>query len=330
MSFIVALILLMIYMCSMYGFIPGMVANGALVLNLFFTLGILSSFQAALTMSGIAGMVLALGMAVDANVLIYERTKEELRTGKGVKKALSDGYANAFSAIFDSNLTSIITGIILFNFGTGPIRGFATTLIIGILISFFTAVFMTRLFYDYFMGKDKLLNLTFSSKISKNLMANVHFDFMGRNKLWLSITGAAVVVCIAFLAIRGLSQSIDFTGGRNFKVQFENKVEPEQIRELISSKFGDANVSVIAIGTDGKTVRISTNYRIEEEGNNIDSEIEAYLYETLKPVLTQNITLETFIDRENHTGGSIVSSQKVGPSIADDIKVSAIWSVVLA
>ena len=330
MSFIVALILLMIYMCAMYGFIPGMVANGALVLNMFFTLGILSSFQAALTMSGIAGMVLALCISGGANVLIYERTKEELRSGKGVKKALADGYSNAFSAIFDSNLTSIITGIILFNFGTGPIRGFATTLIIGILISFFTAVFMTRLFYDHFMGKDKLLNLTFSSSISKNLMANVRFDFMGRNKLWLTITGTAVVVCLAFLTTRGLSQSIDFTGGRNFKVQFENKVEPEQIRELISSKFGDANVSVIAIGTDGKTVRISTNYRIEEEGNNVDSEIEAYLYETLKPVLTQNITLETFIDRENHTGGSIISSQKVGPSIADDIKVSAIWSVVLA
>ena len=329
-SFVVALILLMIYMCSMYGFIPGMVANCALFLNFFFTLGILSSFQAALTMSGIAGMVLSLGMAVDANVLIYERTKEELRAGKGVKKALADGYSNAFSAIFDSNLTSIITGIILFNFGTGPIRGFATTLIIGILISFFTAVFMTRLFYDHFMSKDKLLNLTFSSKISKNLMANVHFDFMGRNKLWLTTTGVIIVICIAFLATRGLSQSIDFTGGRNFKVQFENKVEPEQVRELISSKFGDANVSVIAIGTDGKTVRISTNYRIEEEGNNIDSEIEAYLYETLKPLLTQNITLETFIDRENHTGGSIISSQKVGPSIADDIKVSAIWSVVLA
>lgn len=329
-SFVVALILLMIYMCSMYGFVPGMVANGALVLNLFFTLGILSSFQAALTMSGIAGMVLALGMAVDANVLIYERTKEELRAGKGVKKALADGYSNAFSAIFDSNLTSIITGIILFNFGTGPIRGFATTLIIGILISFFTAVFMTRLFYDHFMSKDKLLNLTFSSAISKKLMANVRFDFMGRNKLWLTIAGTVVMVCVAFLAVRGLSQSIDFTGGRNFKVQFEDKVEPEQIRELISSKFGDANVSVIAIGTDGKTVRISTNYRIEEEGNNVDSEIEAYLYETLKPVLTRNITLETFIDRENHTGGSIVSSQKVGPSIADDIKESAIWSVVLA
>ena len=302
MSFVVALILLMVYMCSMYGFIPGMVANGALVLNMFFTLGILSSFQAALTMSGIAGMVLSLGMAVDANVLIYERTKEELRAGKGVKKALADGYANAFSAIFDSNLTSIITGIILFNFGTGPIRGFATTLIIGILISFFTAVFMTRLFYEHFMSKDKLLNLTFSTGISKNLMANVHFDFMGRNKLWMTLTGIGVVVCIAFLSMRGLSQSIDFTGGRNFKVQFENKVEPEQVRELIASKFGDANVSVIAIGADGKTVRISTNYRIEEEGNNIDSEIEAYLYETLKPLLTQNITLE----------------------------ISAIWSVVLA
>lgn len=329
-SFIVALILLMIYMCSMYGFIPGMVANGALVLNMFFTMGILSSFQAALTMSGIAGMVLALGMAVDANVLIYERTKEELRAGKGVKKALADGYSNAFSAIFDSNLTSIITGIILFNFGTGPIRGFATTLIIGILISFFTAVFMTRLVYEYFMNKDKWLNLTFSSKLSKNLMANVHFDFMGRNKQWFTITGTILVICIGSLFVRGLSQSIDFTGGRNFKVQFENAVEPEQVRELIASKFGDSNVSVIAIGTDKKTVRISTNYRIEEEGNNVDSEIEAYLYETLKPVLTQNITLETFIDRENHTGGSIVSSQKVGPSIADDIKTSAMWSVVLA
>ena len=329
-SFVVALILLMVYMCSMYGFIPGMVANCALILNFFFTLGILSSFQAALTMSGIGGMVLSLGMAVDANVLIYERTKEELRAGKGVKKALADGYSNAFSAIFDSNLTSIITGIILFNFGTGPIRGFATTLIIGILVSFFTAVFMTRLVYEHFMNKDKWLNLTFTTKISKNLMANTHFDFMGTNKKSMIIVSAIIIVCIGSFAIRGLSQSIDFTGGRNFKVQFENPVEPEQVRELISSKFGDANVSVIAIGTDKKTVRISTNYRIEDAGNNVDSEIEAYLYETLKPVLTQNITLETFIDRDNHTGGSIVSSQKVGPSIADDIKTGAIYSVVLA
>ena len=329
-SFIVALIILMIYMCAMYGLIPGMVANSALILNLFFTLGILASFQAALTMSGIAGIVLALGMAVDANVLIYERTKEELRAGKVVKKALADGYSNAFSAIFDSNLTSIITGIILFNFGTGPIRGFATTLIIGILISFFTAVFLTRLVYEHFMNKDKWQNITFTTGLSKNLMQNVHFDFMGRAKTWLTVAAVAAVVCIGFLATRGLSKSIDFTGGRNFKVQFENEVEPEQIRELIADKFGDANVSVIAVGTDGKTVRISTNYRIQEEGNNVDSEIEAYLYEALKPVLTQDISLETFIDRDNYTGGSIISSQKVGPSIAEDITTSAIWSVVLA
>ncbi len=329
-SFVVALILLMIYMCAMYGFIPGMIANGALILNFFFTLGILSSFQAALTMSGIAGMVLALGMAVDANVLIYERTKEELHSGKGVKKALADGYSNAFSAIFDSNLTSIITGIILFNFGTGPIRGFATTLIIGILCSFFTAVFMTRLVYEHYMNKDKLLNQTFTSSISKNLLVNTHFDFMKNNKRSFIIAGVIILVCVASFAIRGLSQSIDFTGGRNYKVQFEEQIEPEQVRELIASKFGDANVSVIAIGTDKKTVRISTNYRIEEEGSNVDSEIEEYLYETLKPLLTQNISLATFIDRDNHTGGSIISSQKVGPSIADDIKTSAIWSVVLA
>ena len=329
-SFVVALIVLMIFMCFLYGFIPGMIANGALFINFFFTLGVLSSFQAALTMSGIAGIVLSLGIAVDANVLIYERTKEELRAGKGVKQALSDGYSNAFSAIFDSNLTSIITGVILFYFGTGPIRGFATTLIIGIMASFFTAVFMTRVVYSEFMSRDKLLNLSFSSKWSKNLFVNTRFDFMGTNMRSFIIVSAIILVCIGSFAIRGLSQSIDFTGGRNFKVQFEQPVEPEQVRDLIAKKFGDANVSVLAIGTDKKTVRISTNYRIEEDGTNIDTEIEAYLYETLKPLLTQNISLATFIDRDNHTGGSIVSSQKVGPSIADDIKTSAIWSIVLA
>ena len=329
-SFIVALILLMIFMCAIYGFIPGMIANGALILNLFFTLGILSSFQAALTMSGIAGMVLSLGMAVDANVLIYERTKEELRNGKGVKKALADGYSNAFSAIFDSNLTSIITGVILFNFGTGPIRGFATTLIIGIMISFFTAVFMTRVVYEHFMDRDKLLNLTFTSNISKNLFVNPKFNFMGTNKKALIIVSAILLICAASFSIRGLSQSIDFTGGRNFKVQFEKPVEPEQVHDLIANKFGDATVSVIAIGTDKKTVRISTNYRIADDSNSVDSEIEAYLYEALKPILTNNITLATFIDRDNHDGGSIVSSQKVGPSIADDIKTGAFWSVLLS
>ncbi len=329
-SCIVAFILLMVYVCSMYGFTAGMVANGALLLNFFFTLGILSSFQAALTMSGIAGLVLSLGMAVDANVLIFERTKEELRLGKKVKDALKDGYSNAFSAIFDSNFTSIITGVILFYFGTGPIRGFATTLIIGIAISFFTAVFMTRLVFEHFMNKDKWLNLTFETRLSKGVLQDTKYNFMKHNKTWLSSGLIIVLICVGFLAIRGLSQSIDFTGGRNYQVRFEQSIEPEQVRELMEGQFEDANVTVIAIGTDGKTVRISTNYRINEEGSNVDSEIEAKLYEVLKPLLTKNISLETFIDRDNHTGGSIISSQKVGPSIADDLKVSAVWAVIFA
>ena len=332
MSFIVALIILMTYMCAMYGFISGMIANMALFINFFFTLGILTSFQAALTMSGIAGMVLSLGMAVDANVLIYERTKEELRAGKGTKQALSEGYANAFSAIFDSNLTSIITGIILFYFGTGPIRGFATTLIIGILCSFFTAVFLTRLVYEHYMGKDKWLDLTFTTGISKNLMQNVHYNFMGKIKRSFTIWGTIIVICLISFVVRGLSQSIDFTGGRNFVVQFEQKVAPETVRSLLQPKVGDANVQAIALGTDGKTVRVTTNYRIEENSSTIDSEIEEFLYDALKEgnLLGEGTTLEIFIDRDNRAGGSIISSQKVGPSIADDIKTSAIWSVVFA
>ena len=332
MSFIVALIVLMVYMCVMYGFIPGMIANLALFVNFFFTLGILTSFHAALTMSGIAGMVLSLGMAVDANVLIYERTKEELRAGKGTRQALSEGYSNAFSAIFDSNLTSIITGIILFNFGTGPIRGFATTLIIGILCSFFTAVFLTRIVYEHYMGKDKWLNLTFTTGISKNLMQNVHYNFMGATKKSFTLWGIAIVICIISFFVRGLAQSIDFTGGRNFVVQFEQVVQPETVRSLLQSKVGDANVQAIALGTDGKTIRVTTNYRIEEDSPTIDAEIEAFLYESLKEgnLLGEGTTLEIFIDRDNRAGGSIISSQKVGPSVADDIKTSAIWSVVLA
>ena len=331
-SFVVALILLMIYMCAMYGLIPGMVANCALVVNFFFTLGILTSFQAALTMSGIAGMVLSLGMAVDANVLIYERTKEELRAGKTVKAALADGYSNAFSAIFDSNLTSIITGIILFYFGTGPIRGFATTLIIGILCSFFTAVFLTRIVYEHFMNKDKWLNLTFTTGISKNLMQNVNYNFMGMMKRSFTVFGAIIVICIISFFIRGLAQSIDFTGGRNFVVQFEQQVEPETVRDLLKKKITEDNVQAIALGTDKKTIRITTNYRINEDSPTIDSEIEEFLYQSLKDgnLLGEGTTLEIFIDRDNRVGGSIISSQKVGPSIADDIKTSAVWSVLFA
>ncbi len=331
-SFIVAFILLMIYMCAIYGLIPGAVANCALLINLFFTLGILASFQAALTMSGIAGMVLSLGMAVDANVLIYERAKEELRAGKATRAALADGYKNAFSAIFDSNLTSIITGIILFYFGTGPIRGFATTLIIGIFCSFFTAVFLTRVVYEHFMEKGKWQNITFVTKWSKNLMKDTAYNFMGARKVSFMIFGGLLVAMIVSFAVRGLSQSIDFTGGRNFVVQFEKEVEPETVRALLKTKITEDNVQAIALGTDKKTIRITTNYRITDDGTNVDAEIEKFLYDAFMDgkLLSEGLDLATFIDRDNRTGGSIISSQKVGPSIADDIKTSAIWSVAFA
>ena len=331
-SFIVAFIVLMIYMCVIYGFIPGMIANGALLLNFFFTLGILTSFQAALTMSGIAGIVLTLGMAVDANVLIYERTKEELRVGKSVQAALSDGYKNAFSAIFDSNFTSIITGVILFYFGTGPIRGFATTLIIGIICSFFTAVFLTRIVYEHYLGKGKLQNETFVTSWSKNLMQNTAYKFMQGSKKSLIIFCAVAIISLGFLGVRGLSKSIDFTGGRNFVIQFEQEVEPEQVRDLLKQVITEDNVQAIALGTDHKTIRVTTNYRITEESETIDSEIEEFLFHSLQDskLISSSLNLETFVDRDNRAGGSIISSQKVGPSIAEDITRGAIISVILA
>ena len=337
-SFIVAFIILMIYMCIIYGFVPGMIANGALLCNFFFTLGILTSFQAALTMSGIAGIVLTLGMAVDANVLIYERTKEELKAGKAVAAALADGYKNAFSAIFDSNFTSIITGIILFAYGTGPIRGFATTLIIGIICSFFTAVFLTRIVYEHYLGKGKMQNLTFTTSFSKNLMMNTKIGFMEAAKKSFIIFGTAAVIFIAFLCTRGLSKSIDFSGGRNFVVQFEQPVEPEEIGEIMDAAIKEDNainegsVQAIALGTDHKTIRISTTYRIEDDSETIDAEIEEFLFTTLKAAgkLSPSLDLATFIDRENREGGSIISSQKVGPSISKDITRGAIISVILA
>ena len=331
-SFVIAFILLMVFMCGMYGMVPGMVANCALVLNFFFTLGVLTSFQAALTMSGIAGMVLSLGMAVDANVLIYERTKEELRAGKNVRAALADGYSNAFSAIFDSNLTSIITGIILYNFGTGPIRGFATTLIIGILVSFFTAVYLTRIVYEHFLKKDKWMHLTFTTVASRKFLHDTHYKFMSMYKKSFTVFGIFLFAGIASLFVRGLSKGIDFTGGRNFVVVFEKNVEPETVRGLLQDKFGDANIQVIALGTDHRTVRSSTNYRINEEGTEVDSEIEATLFDVLKGggLLASDLDLETFINRDVRDGGSIISSEKVGPSVAEDITYGAIISVVLA
>ena len=329
----IAFVLLMVYMIAMYGPVPGMVANGALLLNLFFTAGILTSFQASLTMSGIAGMVLTLGMAGDANVLIYERTKEELKAGKKLNEALNAGYSNAFSAIFDSNLTSIITGIILYNFGTGPIKGFATTLIIGIVVSFFTAVFMTRVVYSNMMERGKWQNLKFKTPIGNWIsFKNPNFQFMAAYKKSFTIFGIAALVAICGMMFRGFSKSIDFTGGRNFVVMFEKKVSAEQANALLANAFEGSNINAIAIGSDGNTLRISTNYRINEEGTEVDSEIESKLYEVLKggDLLAQDLSLETFINRDVRTGGSIISSQKVGPSIAEDITYGAIWSVILA
>ena len=331
-SMLLAFIALMLYMIFMYGFTPGMVANCALLLNLFFTLGILTSFQAALTMSGIAGMVLTLGMAVDANVLIYERTKEEMAKGKAVRQAMTDGYSNAFSAIIDSNVTSILTGIILYYFGTGPIRGFATTYIIGILVSFFTAVYLTHVVYDSRMSKDKWLGLTFSTPFSRKFLSNTKFNFMAAWKKSYTIFGIIILVAVSSWCVRGFSRSIDFTGGRNFVVLFEKVVQPETVRELLADAFPESNTSAIALGTEGKTIRISTNYRINEDGTEVDSEIESKLFEVLKQgnLLGSDLTEETFINRDERAGGSIISSQKVGPSIAESITRGAIISVILA
>ena len=330
-SFIVAFILLMVYMLCLYGVIPGMMANIALLFNLFFTLGILTSFQAALTMPGIAGIVLSLGMAVDANVLIYERTKEELRAGLNVKEAMKKGYSNAFSAIFDSNLTSIITGVILYVFGTGPIRGFATTLIIGIVCSFFTAVYLTRLVYEHQMKKDKWTKLTFSTTFSKNLMQNTHFNFMGAYKKTFTVWGVAAVLFIICLGVRGLSKSIDFTGGRNYVVKLEKAVEPEEVRTALAGAFGDANVSAIALGTDGKTIRVSTNYKIESNDPTVDDECENILFKAMsKANLVTQKDVTAFKNPDVRAGGSIISSTKVGPSVAKDITYGAIISVIFA
>ena len=322
-SFIIALIILMIYMCAMYGIVPGMIANGALFLNIFFMMGVLASFQAVLTLPGIAGMVLALAMAVDANVLIYERAKEELRSGKALPKAIADGYKNAFSAIFDANLTSIITGIVLFVFGTGPIRGFATTMIIGLAASFLTAVFLTRLVYEYLIAKDKLKNnITFSTSISKNFLANPRFDFLGNRKIGYLIPTVIVALGVVSMMTIGLNNGIDFTGGRNYVVRFDQDVRTEDVRSALEPQFEGA-VSVITIGSQNQ-VRISTNYKIADNSEGVGEEIERLMYEGVKGFLSASTTFEQFTD------SYIIQSQKVGPSMAEDIKRAAVMATVFA
>lgn len=330
-SFIIAFVLLIIYMVAMYNFIPGMLVNLALVVNVFFTLGILTSFQAALTMSGIAGMVLSLGTAVDANVLIYERIKEELRSGKGMKQAVSAGYSNAFSAIFDSNLTSLITGVILLLFGTGPIRGFATTWIIGICCSFFAAVFLTRLVYDYKLNHDKWMHLKFWTGISEHMMQNTHYHFMAAFKKSFTVAAIAIVVFVISFGVRGLAQSIDFTGGRNYVVQFEQSTAPEQVRPVLDKIFPNSTTSAISLGTDNRTIRISTNYKIESNSPTIDDQVETMLFKGLKDAnLVTQKDVKIFKNPDVRAGGSIISSSKVGPSVAKDVTRGAILSVIIA
>ena len=325
-SFIVALVLLVIFMYVGYGFAPGCVANLGLLLNLFFTLGILASFQAVLTLPGIAGIVLTLGTAVDANVLIFERTKEELRAGKGVKAAVADGYKNAFSAIFDSNLTSVITGIILFFNGSGPIKGFATTYIIGIACSFFTAVFATRLVMEWIISKPKFQNITFNTSISRKWFQGANFDFIGNRKRNWTVVGAIVVVAGILLAVRGLSMGIDFSGGRNYVIQFPQEVSTVALQEKLQAKFGDANVKVITIDNETK-VRVSTNYKIDVNDPNLDDEIAGLLYEGCKEEL-QGMSVEDFSQSNEEVG--IVQSEKVGPSIAGDMTREAVWAVIFS
>ncbi len=330
-SFVIAFVLLMAYMVLMYNFNAGMMANAALLVNIFFTLGILTSFQAALTMSGIAGMVLSLGTAVDANVLIYERIKEEMRRGLGIKQALTAGYSNAFSAIFDSNITSLLTGVILYIFGTGPIRGFATTWIIGIICSFFTAVFLTRLVYEHQFSKDRWLNIKFCTSWSKNLLQNLDIKFMSLYKRSFTVAGVLMVIfCISFV-VRGMSRSIDFTGGRNYVIQFEKATEPEQVRTIIADAFPGCTTGALALGTDHKTIRISTNYKIDSNSPTVDDEAENILYTSLKKAgLVSQPNLATFKNPDVRAGGSIISSTKVGPSIAKNITYGAIISVLIA
>jgi SecD/SecF fusion protein len=321
-SFILALVILILYMCLYYGLIPGMIANAALFVNVFFTMGILASFQAVLTLPGIAGMVLTLAMAVDANVLIYERIKEELRAGKTLSKAISDGYQNAFSAIFDSNLTSILTGIVLFYFGTGPIRGFATTMIIGLCASFLTAVFLTRIVYEALLAKDKIKHLTFHTSLTKNLLVDTKFNFLGKRKVGYLIPVVIIALGAISMMTVGLNNGIDFTGGRNYVIRFQQEVKTDDVRDLLSDNL-EGSVSVITIGSSDQ-VRISTNYKIQDNDPAVDGEIEQKLYAGLSDLLPEGTTFDQF------KADYIKSSQKVGPSMEDDIKNSAIFAVIFA
>lgn len=322
-SFVIAFIFVLIYMILYYGLIPGIIADIALFINVFFLMGILASFQAVLTLPGIAGIVLTLGMAVDGNVLIYERVREELLKGKTMKKAIQDGFNNAISAIIDANVTTLIAGIVLAVFGSGPILGFATTLIIGIVTSFITSVFLTRLMLETYANRNNAKELPFTTKATEAWFQNTKIDFIGKRKVWYIVSAIAIIISIGSLSTRGLSLGIDFSGGRNYVVRFDQAVNTEDVRELLEDEFEGSNVAVINIGDDNQ-VRISTKYKIDDNTESVGDEIEAKLYKGLKPMLKADVTQNDFVT------DYIKSSQKVGPTIADDIKTGAVWAIVIA
>lgn len=321
-SFLIAFVVVLLYMLFYYSRRGGMVADIALVVNMFFLMGVLASLQAVLTLPGIAGIVLTIGMSVDANVLIYERIRDELRAGKGLRLAVSDGYKNAYSAIIDGNVTTLLTGIILYLFGTGPIKGFATTLVIGILTSLFSAIFITRLVYERQLDKNR--KLTFSTKLTENAFKNVNINFLGRRKLFYAISAIIVGISAVALVTRGLNTGVDFTGGRNFIIEFPKAVVVGDIRTALQNEFGQMP-TVITFGEENR-VRVTTKFMIESESADADSIIKAKMFNGLKSYLPEDASLQQFIDTDTY----IRSSQKVGPTIASDIKVQAIWAILFS
>ncbi|MBR3076279.1 MAG: protein translocase subunit SecDF [Bacteroidales bacterium] len=328
-SFIIAFILVLLYMILFYKG-AGLVADAALLTNVLLLFGTLASFGAVLTLPGIAGLVLTLGMAVDANVIIYERIKEELKAGKGLGKAVHDGYQNAYSAIIDGQVTTLLTGLVLFAFGSGPIKGFATTLIIGIITSVLTSIFITRLIIDDRVNKGK--NVTFEWNWSKNFLKNTNVDFIKARKWSYIISGALIVISLGSIFFKGFTYGVDFTGGRTYVVRFDQPVTAESVRSAVNSTFNaadpESSVEVKQFGGDSQ-MKITTSYKVKDESSSVDTEIEGMLFESLKGFFKENIQLSDFTSTLENPNG-IISSDKVGASIASDIKRSAIISVLLA
>jgi len=328
-SFLIAFIAVLIYMVLFY-MGAGLVADFALLTNVLLLFGTLASFGAVLTLPGIAGLVLTLGMAVDANVIIYERIKEELRAGKGIGKAVQDGYRNAYSAIIDGQVTTLLTGLVLFFFGSGPIKGFATTLIIGIITSMLTAIFITRLLIDDRIKKGK--SLSFENNFSRNFLKNTHIDFLGKRKYSYIISGALILIALGSIFIKGFTYGVDFTGGRTYVVRFDQPVTAEAVRAAAEGVFNaadpESSVEVKQFGGESQ-MKITTSYKVDDESATVDAEIENMIFNALKGLYAADITYDDFVDTADNPNG-IISSDKVGASIASDIKRSAVISVILA